>query len=465
MFHGLVLTFCPKESVKHQHDHFLLQIIFVMGNSSLPVARVQCFDSNLSRNTVTPEFWEVHSISSDFSNNALGTAIVMLLLFLVGLPSNALVIVSIIKEQLYKEEATHILLLNLAISDFSVCLLVMPCVIVTGFAGEFVFGSSDYVRCQFCQFGTVFIALTVFSVNILATISMDRFIFIKYPLQYSKVVRIPVIIVIVIFLWLLSIFEALLPIIGFGQITFSFSLSACTPTVFGEGKYTMNIYYTVALICLALIPIVMIIVFNIWLACIVSKQIRVVYRTRRNFGNKEELKRYNHSLRKQMHKRRNRKQLVLVRVFGAILLSNIIVWMPVTIHIIVVLAVDPDQIPLGNYSFVYITFIMHSILHPLIEGWMIPEIKACFKSLLGVTFLRRQLKKLQEKIERRKSDAVSLNLIHDRDDENDRCCNCCDICTLAFALHSSEHLESQESPTFTIPSTQTSSDYIAMNDM
>ena len=389
-----------------------------MGNSSLSIPNVQCFDPNLSRNLVTPEFWEIHSINSTYSNNALGTAIVMLLFFIVGLPSNFLVIVSIVKEKLYKE-STHILLLNLAISDLLVCFLVMPFTIVTGFAGEFVFGNSDYTRCRFCDFGAVFIALTIFSANIIAIISIDRFIYIKFPLRYNQLMRVPVVITVVIVFWIVSIFESLLPVIGFGQITFSFSTTACLLNLFGEGKYTMNMYYMFLVIGFAIIPVGLIIFFNIWLACIVSKQIKAVYGTIQSLGNNEELRKYNQSLRKQIHKKR-RKQLVLVKAFGAILLSNIIVWIPLVCHFISTLIVDPNLIPLGNYSFAYISLIMHSVLHPLIEGWIIPEIKSSIKTLIGITFLQSRWRIHQSKLE--------------ADDE----CRCCQLCSLALAQQSEE---------------------------
>ncbi len=418
-----------------------------MGNSSLSMPNVRCFDPNLSRNSVTPEYWEIHSISNAYSNNALGTAIVMLLFFVVGVPGNVLVIVSIIKEKLYKQ-ATHTLLLNLAISDLLVCLLFMPFVIVTGFAGEFIFGSTDYVRCQFCQFEAVFTALTVFSVSMLAAITMDRFIFIKFPLRYDKVVKVRAVVIFVVIIWLVSIFESLLPIIGFGEISFSFSVTGCVINLFGEGKYTMNIYYMFFLLVLNLIPVGLVFVFNSWLACIVGKQIRVVYSTRWTIGNKEELKKYNQGLRKQIHRKKSKKQLVLVRVFGAILLSNIIVWMPLVFHTIVTQIVDPNMVPLGNYSFVGITFVMHSVLHPLIEGWMIPEIKSSIKTFLGVSFLQKQLKKLREQRIRKESVAISFDLpIQDRvDEEEGKCHGCCELCSVAMAMYSTSE-SSDSAPT------------------
>lgn len=402
-----------------------------MGNSSIgSMSRnVQCFDPNLSRNSVASEFWDVQAISTAYRDNSIATAVIMLLFILVGLPSNIIIIVSIIQQKLYRE-TTHILLLNLAISDTLVCLLVMPPMIVTGFAGGYIFGDSDYVRCQVCKTGIIFVALTVFAVNILGVITLDRFIVIKFPLRHDNFVTVPRVIIIVIFLWMLSIFEAVLPLFGFGEITFAFSLTACSVNLYGEGKLTSNINYMILLVGLALIPLVIIIVFNIWLACLVSKQIKIVYRTRRSFGNKEELRQYNEGLRKQIHKKKNRKQMVLVRAFGAILLSTVIVWAPLVFH--TVISIFVDSFPLGIFSFVFISFLTHSVLHSLMEACFIPEIKMTFKKVLGLSFLHEQLKRLLKK-KRKESIAVGFDL--DIDEEERGCSSrlrgYCELCSLA----------------------------------
>ena len=189
-----------------------------MGNSSISLPDYSCSDANLSRNSVTPEYWESSSISDDFRANSTATAVIMLILFIVGLPANIIIIVSILYQKLYKE-TTHILLLNLAISDLLVCLLVMPFTIVTGFAGGFIFGDSDHTRCQVCQTGLILIVLTSFSVGILAMISVDRFIFIKFPLRYETVVTLPRITIAIIVTLLFSILHSILPLFGFGELS------------------------------------------------------------------------------------------------------------------------------------------------------------------------------------------------------------------------------------------------------
>ena len=136
-----------------------------MGNST-SILSISCNVENLSRNSVTPEYWDSASISGEFSANSTAIAVILLLFLLVGLPANVVIIVSILHQKLYKE-ATHILLLNLAISDLLFCVLIIPINVTAGFAGGYIFGGSDYVRCQVCKTGVIFTALSVFSVNIL----------------------------------------------------------------------------------------------------------------------------------------------------------------------------------------------------------------------------------------------------------------------------------------------------------
>ena len=391
---------------------------------------------------MTPEFWSVYSISDDYKRNSQATAVIMLLFLLIGLPGNAAIIVSIIHQKLYKE-TTHLLLLNLAISDFLVCLLVLPPIIVTGFVGEYIFGSSDYVRCQVCQTGIISIGLTIFSLNILGLISLDRFIFIKFSLYYNQYVTMPRAIVIITITWLLSIFQCTFPLFGFGEISFAYSLTSCSVLSHGRGKLSIaNIYYPVFLISLALIPIIFIIVVNIWIACIVRKQIVMVYRTRRSFGNRHSLNEYNKELKKKITKKRNEKQLGLIRAFGAILVSNLVAWMPIIFHNAILLFIDSSILPLGNYSFVLISFVMHSVLHPSIEGCFIPEIKMTFKTVLGISYLQKKWKKQQRK------HGIATSELKDEQIHVQGCGVCCKQCfeSLDFAVIQASQSSSSSPP-------------------
>ena len=357
-----------------------------MGNSSLGfMLEFSCSDANISRSSVTPEFWDTHSVSSTFRSGAITEATILLLFSLVGIPSNAIIILCIVKGKLYKQ-TTHILLLNLAISDFLVCMFVLPPIVISGFAGGFIYGESDFQRCQVCQSVMIFIALVLLSVNVVGLASLDRFVYIKYPLRYDQLVTVPRVIVAVILAWVLSIFQAILPLAEFGQYNYSFTVSTCTPDFF-EGTGNLYVIFT---LCLAFIPVAVTIITNIWIACIARRQIKVIYQIEDDVK-----KEGNQNMKKEIFSERGRKQLALVRAFGVIIIVNLMVWMPIVIFTILSFVLSDEAIPIGYYIFAYITVVSQSVLHPLIEGCFIPDIKETFKVAFGMKFCERIFKNKQ----------------------------------------------------------------------
>lgn len=397
-----------------------------MGNSSSFLPSYSCLDANLSRNTVTPEFWDSFSISDDFRSSSIVLAVIVLLLFLVGLPSNVIIAASIIGKKLYREP-THILLLNLAISDSLVCLLVMPQVIVAGFAGGYVFGDSDYVRCQVCQSGLILVALTLISMYTIGFLSVDRFVFIKFPLHYSMYITPLRVTLVVATAWVLSLSVALIPLSGFAEYKYSYTTSACILNLIGRNKAT---YYVGTLLFLNLVPVIVVIVTNIWIACFVRKEIHKVYKVRKSLSSNEQLRLQKLNIQKAIRRKKNKKQLTLIRVFGAILIASVVVWLPLVIHIILLQTVDPNDIPLGVYVIVFVCLVLHSVLHPLIEGCIIPEIKSSFKNILGISVCKKCCRKDAGGVKKDTEPSESNSL-------NSGSCTCMDFCSYAVLQASS----------------------------
>jgi len=229
---------------------------------------VSCRIDLLSTNSVTPEWWE---ISEDRKTAALSTAVFTLLFIITGLPSNILIISSILYRRLYREP-THILLLNLAVTDLLVCVCVMPFTVVSGFAGGFVLGGSDSVRCEWCKTGVIFVGLGLVSLHTLALLSVDRFVFIKFPLKYDLHVTWRKAVLCVGILWIVSILLAVPPVFGFGNVVFFGNVATCTISPRSE-----DIGYLVFLLAESCFPFGAFIVANTWLVCIVQKHIRKTY--------------------------------------------------------------------------------------------------------------------------------------------------------------------------------------------
>lgn len=415
-----------------------------MGNSStshLPAYR-SCEDANISGNSITPEYWDTASISQDFRMSSLAVATILLLFLVIGLPSNVILIVSIISKHLYREP-THILLLNLAIADLLVCLLFMPFGIVSGYAGSFVFGNSDKMRCQVCQFGLVYTALSVASLNILGLISIDRFVFIKYPLHYGRYITTTTTVLAIAFVWFYSAAQSVLPLFGFGQIRYTYSACMCQLYLDGSTNLTKNIYYVVLLVLLGLIPVAVMIVSNTWIIVIVNVHIKKLYVIRRSLGNRRQLRNHQLSIRKEVTKSKNRKQLGVLRAFGMIFIANLITWLPLILLTVFSFTVDETSIPIVIYVLVFLSFISHSILHPIIEGCFIPELRTSFKKIVCSCKDKCLRKNIKDSVTHRSTASINISLGGTVDNgdagwSSRSCRSCLDLCNFALLPESQE---------------------------
>lgn len=329
-----------------------------------------CYDgSGLSNVSITPDFWDIPERSRAA---ALSTAVFTLVFIMVGLPGNLLIILSILWQRLYKEP-THILLLNLAIADLLVCVLVMPFTVMAGFAGGFVLGGSDSTKCKWCTTGVIYVALCLFSLHTLALMSLDMFIFVKFPMKYHRIVTGRKSVCCVMVLWVLCITLSLCPVLGFGDVSFSFSVSSCTVKI-EEVARVKNIYYFIFLVVEAIFPLSVLAATNTWVACIFQKQIRIIYHSVKKSLPKDQ-EQITMSIRRRLNKEKNRRQLQLLRVFSAILVSNVLTWLPLIVRIVITAIKGNDEFPLWVYVFVYLSLSFAAVFHPLIQASLLPEIR------------------------------------------------------------------------------------------
>lgn len=321
--------------------------------------------SNSSHDFITEDKWLLKG--EEIVNGQL-IAAVLILMVLIGLPSNTLVIVAIVRKQLY-HQPTFILLLNLALIDVLLCMLVLPVNIISGFAGEFFFGDNDHTRCQVCQVGVIFTTLTFLSLYSMSLISLDRFLFIRRPLKYEQMLTVKRTVIIVLGTWLLCIVISILPIFGFGHIDFAKRTALCTVNCAG------NIRYLLVLSGLSLLPLTVLIVTNVWLIVIVQKHIRQIYTTHDSCLSSTEKEIKLRNLVRRIKERRNQKQLHLVRVFGAIFATNICTWLPILVVTISCSALNMESVPLPFVTFSYLALVSQSVLHPILEASLVRDIR------------------------------------------------------------------------------------------
>ena len=343
-----------------------------------------CYEGiGLSSNSTSLEFWDVEG-ESDVHKAALVSAAFTLVLIIIGVPSNTLILSSILWQRLYKEP-TYILLLNLSIANLLMCIVVMPFTVISGFAGGFVFGGDDLTRCKVCQTGVVLTALALFSLHILTLLSVDRFLFVRYPFKYDCLLSNKVVIGITLGLWIFCFGIALCPLFGFGAVDYGRTISTCKIKFYGRTGSTDNVNYAILLaVEFLLIPLPILFFTNVYLIWTVQKHLRKLYSTKKEIGcNQEE---FVSIILKKFEKSKLKKQLQLARLFGGIMMAHLFTWVPVVIYVFQAGVTGSEEFPIAERVFVYICLIFFPVLHPVIEAWLLPEARNILVNVLSTLF-------------------------------------------------------------------------------
>ena len=323
---------------------------------------------NLSSSEITDR--SVWKILNELQYGTPVVATVLIIFFLISFSWNLFIIVTFLVKYRLLKEPGNILLLNLAVGDFLVSITTLLFSIVTEIAQEFIFGQSDTVRCSFCDFtGTSFIFLLASSLHTLAALSIDRFLLLSLPLRYKKIMKIWTAVVIVIFIWAISFIIAIMPVFGFGQVEFNQRFGYCVPrfTSINLVSGINNYYYPVVGVIEAIIVMVIIVVTSISTYRIVAHFLKVNFRRRSTYRRPQDQQ--NESVRHQ------RQQSQLVKVFGALLISNIITYTPVIIVVIIFAALPADDVPGEVFIFGWICYLTTPVVHPIIESFFVKDLR------------------------------------------------------------------------------------------
>ena len=97
----------------------------------------------------------------------------------------------------------------------------------------------------------------------------------------------------------------------------------------------------------------------------------------------------------ELRKEHNRHQLQLFKMFGAIFVANIITWLPIAALAIGALAIDFAKVSSAAITFVYTTYISHSVIHPILESWFISELREATKTVLCFCCRKRSRDRVQ----------------------------------------------------------------------
>ena len=316
----------------------------------------------------TSELWLLEDKTS-----AQVAASFLLLILVVGLPWNLLVVGIILKKKLYTQP-TIILLLNLVLTDIFLLILQLPFQVWVGFNGEYKYGGTDSIRCEVCQYGVLIILFPLTSLYTISYMSFDRFMFIYRPLKYDRIVTRFRILLLLVLTWISATLIAALPLMGYGNFVFNRRHHTC----FFNHSVTDG-YYIIVLVT-ALLPVVPIVVFNTGLLCIVQKNITAIYGVSRSTSatskSTDEDEFY-----KVMKKQRHQKELHLVWVFGGLLFCNLVTWLPIIVHDILLIT-HQDNIPTRVSATIVVLFTSQTLAHPVVETLLIKEVREPCKRIL-----------------------------------------------------------------------------------
>ena len=300
----------------------------------------------------------------------------LLLFLLIGLPLNLTVMTLILKKKLYKKPGL-VLMFNLMLSDLLYILLVIPVQITTAITGEFwSVLRSDSAKCVACKVGgvvpAVFLMISLLTISFM---SFDRFLFLYKPLRYNQLLTSVRVSIVLIVMWIISIIIAILPLVNFGHIIFDSLFLTCTDDTSGTFSDT-NLAYGVFISVVYFIPIVLLIIFNLLVVFIILKNVRKVHKLR-------SLQDSRTGVKKEQVKTKLFKQLHVVRVFGGLLLANLISWLPVIVlSLAVVISGDLLLFPDPVHTVSVILFMMQVVTHPIVEIALLKDLRDPFTAFL-----------------------------------------------------------------------------------
>ena len=293
-------------------------------NESFPPFQLffPCRERFPSTNTTSPFIW---SILPDLQGARIYVAIIEALFFVVGVLWNLFVIVSYCIKPMLLIEPANIYLFNLAVINLLLCIFVTFTCFISEVTGEFIFGSSDLVRCNYCLFlGVVLHTFISLSLHTLTALSVDRFVILFRPMSYKSIFNWKKAVAIQASLWALSIVISIPPVFGFGEYEFNLALASCNARWSGESYRGIgNINYVIFFGTEAIFPIVILTFTNIWIIKIVRSFLKRRITRRRTYRGDDSDK------SKEEEEKYQRQQKQLIRVFGALFVAHIVCWTPV----------------------------------------------------------------------------------------------------------------------------------------
>jgi len=321
---------------------------------------------NTSRNTLTEHAWTLHD---EDEVNGTVTGLVLLAVILVGLTWNVLVLVTILKEKLYVRPSI-VLLMSLVSTDILALLYPAPLLVVTGLAGEFIFGSSDNIRCKVCHTGIFAVLFLLNSFFTMALMSVDRLLYICKPLQYERLAKPRVMVAIVVLVLIVDI------IVNVGDVWNNEYTSFYPPLLICVEEFS-TASLIIVIVCFALVCVI-VLVSNLWFFVIVMRNIKAVYGAQLSYSEKRQSKldHFVSTSSKVLYQKQARLYLMVL----ALLLSTMLPWVP----LMGAMTAMQQGHEVSRVLIIMGLLLLYSqtVVHPIIETLLIPDVRKPFVQLL-----------------------------------------------------------------------------------
>ena len=249
------------------------------------------------------------------------------------------------------KEPSVLFFTNFVFANLLITIVVMPSIIVSAAAGEWVFGRTPEEKNGTCQFvGFVLCYNGFLTALTLAVISVDRFLFIVEPFIHERFMKTWVAFIILIFVWILSLLINIPPYFGLSEYAFLPYLASCGLILSDQQEYL--IYFCI----LTSMVIMIILITTIWTFCFTR---RVIFKIKQQHSTSIE-DRQNH-----LYVRRIKKS---VGVFGMTLAGTILTFVP-GLLVAFIEAVVGDRQPAAIFTTVMVLFLLNSVLNPIIQSY------------------------------------------------------------------------------------------------
>ena len=256
------------------------------------------------------------------------------------------------------KQPSIIFLTNFLLVNLMMATLVMPCVIITGIFGEWIFGGTPEEKNVTCQFfGFVLVYALQLIIMTLTVISVDRFYFIAKPLLYKRVMNTSVAVVVVTSVWIISFLMHVSPFLGLGKYRFLESLGTCGFLSYGQRNYVLY------LCSFNSVFIMIILVTTLWTFCFSRKFIQTI--RQQHCTTYPERNTHEHIYMQRMKK--------LFGIFGVLLTVVILTIVPGVI-VAVIQGFTSDELQLSVFTIAFVMFLLNCVINPIVQSYFRKEV-------------------------------------------------------------------------------------------